>query len=190
MNPFVNADVPRRAQVFVVLGVLLGAAFSGMLVLFLVGEILSDPGGTQGALLVTAWLALPLILSILALIRPAAAYPALVGVVGLVVLASLVTIPLASAVWEFEDTRGPINLLVLIGALIPLVALGRAMPARAGWLMIVLIAGSMLFQSVSLLLVGQWSVILVFVVLMPPYVAAAVLFVIAGFKSRDVTQGT
>ena len=55
MNPFVDADVPRGAQVFVVLGVLLGAVFSGMLVLFLVGEILSDPGGTQGALLAIAF---------------------------------------------------------------------------------------------------------------------------------------
>ena len=60
------------------------------------------------------------------------------------------------------------------------------MPARAGWLMLVAIVGFVGFQSISLLLVGQWSVILVFAVLMPPFVAAAVLFVIAGVKSRDV----
>ena len=186
MNPFVGRDVPQDARIFVLLGVLLGAAFSGMLVLFLVGEILSDPGGAQGALLVTAWLVLPAVLTILALVRPQAAYPALLAVTGLVLLAALVTIPLAGPVWEFEDTHGPINLLVLIGALIPLVALGRAMPARAGWLMIALIAGFVALQSLSLLLVGQWSVILVFVVLMPPFLAAATLFVIAGVKSRDV----
>lgn len=184
MNPFVDRDVPQGAQVFVLMGVLLGTIFSGMLVLFVGGEILSDPGGAQGALMVVAWLALPLFLWILALVRPQAAYPMLVVVVALVLLASIVAIPLAAPLWEFEDTHGPINLLVIIAALVPLVALGRAMPARAGWLMVALIAGFVILQSVSLLLVGQWSVILVFVVLMAPFVAVAVLFVIAGVKVK------
>ena len=61
------------------------------------------------------------------------------------------------------------------------------MPARAGWLMVVMIAGFVAFQSISLLLAGQWSVILVFAVLMPPFLAVAILFVIAGVKSRAVT---
>lgn len=88
--------------------------------------------------------------------------------------------------WDFEDTHGPVNLVVLIAALIPLVALGRSMPGRAGWLMIITIAGSVAFQSVSLLLVGQWSVILVFAVLMAPYAAVAILLIIAGAMVRDV----
>jgi len=184
LNPLVDEDVPRGAQVFVILGVLLGAIFSGMLVLFVAGEILSDPGGAQGALLVAAWLVIPLVLSILALVRPRAAYPALVVVVALVLLASLATIPLARPVWDFEDTHGPINLLVLIGALIPLVALGRALPTQAGWLMFATIAGSMAFQAISLAFVGEWSVILVFVVLMAPFTAVAILFVIGGARAR------
>ena len=116
--------------------------------------------------------------------RPQLAYPILVVVVALVLLASIAAIPLAGPVWEFEDTHGPINLLVIIGALIPFVALGRAMPARAGWLMVVLIAGFVILQSVSLLLAGQWSVILVFVVLMAPFGAVAALFVIGGAKAK------
>ena len=182
MNPLVADEVPAQAQVFVLLGTLLGAIFSGLLVLFIAGEILSDPGGVPGLVMVTAWLALPVLLSILALVRPGAAYPILV--VGLVLLASLLSIPMAGPLWEFEDTHGPINLLVIIGALIPLVALGRTMPARAGWLMLVAIVGFVGFQSISLLLVGQWSVILVFAVLMPPFLAAATLVVIAGVKER------
>ncbi len=184
MNPFVDDDVPQAAKVFVILGVLLGAIFGGMLVLFVGGEILSDPGGAQGALMVVAWLALPILLSILALVRPQLAYRILVVVVALVLLASIAAIPLAGPIGEFEDTHGPINLLVIIGALIPFVALGRAMPARAGWLMVVLIAGFMILQSVSLLLVGQWSVVLVFVVLMAPFAAVAALFVIGGTKAK------
>ena len=187
MNPLVAAEVPTQARVFVFLGALLGATFSGLLVLFTAGEILSDPGGAQGTLLVAAWLVLPVLLSILAHVRPSAAYPVLVVVVGLVLLSSLVSIPFSSQLWEFEDTHGPINLIVIIGALIPLVALGRAMPARAGWLMVVMIAGFVAFQSISLLFAGQWSVILVFAVLMPPFLAVAILFVIAGVKSRAVT---
>lgn len=187
MNPLVADDVPAQAQVFVLLGTLLGAVFSGLLTLFVAGEILSDPGGMQGVVIVGAWLALPVLLSILALLRPGAAYPVLVVIVGLVILASAATIPLAEAAWEFEDTHGPITLVVIIGALIPLIALGRAMPGRAGWLIVVVIAGFVAFQVISLLIVGQWSVVLVFAVLMSPFLAVAILFVIAGVKSRDVT---
>ena len=183
MNPLVDDTIPREAQVFVLLGTLLGTIFSGLLVLFIAGEILSDPGGTQGIALVVAWLALPVLLSILALVRPGAAYPVLAVVVGLVLLAALVAIPMSGAVWEFEDTHGPINLIVIIGTLIPLIALGRAMPARAGLLMLVAIAGFVAFQSISLLLASQWSVILVFAVLMPPFLAVAILFVIAGVRA-------
>ena len=183
MNPLVDDTIPREAQVFVLLGTLLGTIFSGLLVLFIAGEILSDPGGTQGVALVVAWLALPVLLSIFALVRPSAAYPVLAVVVGLVLLAALVAIPMSGAVWEFEDTHGPINLIVIIGTLIPLIALGRAMPARAGLLMLVAIAGFVAFQSISLLLVSQWSVVLVFAVLMPPFLAVAILFVIAGVRA-------
>ena len=77
LNPFVDDDIPQDAQSLVLLGTLLGVMFSGMLVLFIAGEILSDPGGVQGLLMVVAWLALPAALSILALVLVArrAAYP-------------------------------------------------------------------------------------------------------------------
>ena len=187
MNPFVAARVPPSARTLVMLGVILGTAFAGMLVLFIGGEMLADPGGVQGLLFVAAWLLLPAVLSILAVVRPDLASPVLVVTSALVVLASLATIPWARAVWEFEDTHGPINLVLIIGALIPLVALGRALPERAGWLMIATMVGFVLGQVLSLGLVGEWSVILVFVVLLPPFVAAAVLFVLAGRRARDAS---
>ena len=190
MNPLVGPQVAPAARVFVILGVTLGAAFSAMLVLFVSGEILTDPGGLVGLGLVLAWLVLPVLLSALALLTPHAAYPVLVVMVAVVVLASLATIPWAGPVWEFEDTHGPINLMVLIAALIPLVALGRSMPRHAGWLMIALMVGSIAFQAVSLLLADQWSVILVFAVLMVPFIAVAVLFVIAGANRPRVTHDT
>lgn len=158
-------------------GLILGAAFSSMLILFMSGEILTDPGGATGLLLVLAWLTVPVALTILALLRPAAAYPILVGMVGLVLLAAAASIPLALQTWEFEDTHGPINLMILLGALVPLVALGRAMPTRAGWLMIITIVGSLVLQGISLLIAGQPSVIVLFFALMPPFLIAAVLFI-------------
>ena len=180
MNPFVDQRISTSARGLVAAGVILGATFSAMLLLFIAGEMLSDPGGLQGLVMVAAWLIVPLSLTILALASPRVGYPVLSVAVALVILASLVTIPLAHRVWEFEDSHGPINLMVLIGALVPLVALGRAMPARAGWLMIVTMAATLLSQAVGLLLVDQWSVILVMVVLMAPFTAVAILFVLAG----------
>ena len=168
-------------------GFILGMAFSGMLILFIVGEILTDPGGVTGLLLVVAWLALPVVLTIVALLRPAAAYPILVAMVGLVLVAAALSIPLARQAWEFEDTHGPINLMILLGALVPLVALGRAMPARAGWLIIITVFGSLLLQGISLLIVGQASVILVFFVLMPPFLIAAALFIASTRMAKPAT---
>lgn len=184
MSVLVDARIPASARVLVTLGVILGAVFAAMLVFFIGGEMLADPGGVQGLLFVCAWLVLPAALSILALVQPGVASTVLTVTSALVVLASLVAIPLAREVWEFEDTHGPINLVVLIGALIPLVALGRARPERAGWLLIATIAGSVILQGISLGLVGEWSVIPVFVVVTAPFIAVAVLFVIGGARAR------
>ena len=170
-----------------VAGLVLGAAVSGLLILFMSGEILTDPGGVTGLLAVLAWLAVPAVLTILAILRPAAAYPILVATVGLVLLAAAVSIPLARQVWEFEDTHGPINLMILLGALVPLVALGRAMPARAGWLMIITIVGSLALQGISLLIAGQASVIVVFFVLTPPFLISAALLIASARQAEPAT---
>ena len=42
-----------------IIGITLGAAISGMLILFIGGEMLTDPGGIKGLLMVIGWLALP-----------------------------------------------------------------------------------------------------------------------------------
>lgn len=168
----------------VLIGLVFGAVVSAMIVLFIGGEILSDPGGAQGALLVGAWLIAPVILAILAIAVPRMAFPILVGVVALVIAAGVVSIPLARAVWDFEDTHGPISLMVLLAALMPLIALGWHMPTRAGRLMVILMAVSVALQAISLGIVGQWSVLLVFGVLMPPFIIVAVLYIIGGRSEK------
>lgn len=184
MSVLVDARIPASARVFVTLGVILGAVFAAMLVFFIGGEMLADPGGIQGLLFVCAWLVLPAALSILALARPGLASTVLVIVVAIVLVASLATIPWALPVWEFEDTHGPINLVVLIGALIPPIALGRAMPWEAGWLLVATIVGTLISQGISLALIDQWSVIPVFIIVTAPFLAVAVLFVIGGARAR------
>ena len=184
MSLLAHRDIPVQSRMLVSVAFALGAAFCGVIVLFVAAQILTDPGGLQGLLFVVGWLALPAALTVLALVAPRIADPVLVGMVGLVLLAALVTIPLAGPVWEFEDTHGPINLMVLLGAVIPLVALGRARPLRAGWLLIALMGGFLVLQAISLGIVDEWSVILVFAVLLPPLVIVAVLYVIAGERAR------
>ena len=161
-------------------GLILGAVVSGMFVLFIAGEALSDPGGWMGAGIVAAWLVPPLALSVLAVVRPRAAHPLLVIIVWIVVAASVASIFRARMVWEFEDTHGPVNLLVQIAVLIPLVALGRAMPLEAGRLMAIALIGPLLFQAISLGVVGQWSVILVLVVVAVPFGIVALLLILGG----------
>lgn len=168
-----------------IVAITLGVAMSGMLIFFIAGEMLSDPGGIQGVLLVLAWLALPVGLALLAWLRPVAAYPVLVVMVGLVLLAAAVGIPMAHQWWAFENTHGPIDLMVYLGAFVPLIALGRAMPVRAGWMMLITMGGALVLHSISLLIVGQPSGILVFAVLAVPLLVSAVLFVVVG---RQDTQ--
>lgn len=161
-------------------GLILGMAFSVLLIFFIAAQALTDPGGTAGLLIVLAWVTLPIVLAVLAWVRPTIAYPILVAMVALVLLASAVSIPLGRQAWEFEDTHGPVNLMVLLGSLVPLIVLGRAKPTSAGWLMVITIVGSLLLQGISLLIAGQASVVLVFLVLMPPFLVVAILYILAG----------
>ncbi|MGI9196590.1 MAG: hypothetical protein ACR2KE_03920 [Candidatus Nanopelagicales bacterium] len=178
--PLVGVDVPAAGRSMVAAGLILGVVVSGMFVLFIAGEILSDPGGWTGLAWVAAWLLPPLALSVLAVVRPRIAHPLLVVIVWILVAASVASIFRARIVWEFEDTHGPVNLLVQIAVLIPLVALGRAMPREAGRLMAIALIGPLVFQAISLVVVGQWSVVLVLVVVAVPFGIVALLLILGG----------
>ena len=183
----VNLVDPRvgiAAQPWVALALVIGAVVSAALAVFVGGEILSDPGGVQGLAWVVAWLVPPLALSALALRWTDATYPVLVAVVALVCVASVGGVVWAQALWEFEDAHGPVNLLVLVAVLIPLIALGRSLPWEAGWLMAIALSVPLALQAVSLGRVGEWSVIPVLVVVAAPYAVVAALLVVGGRRAR------
>ena len=157
-----------------------GALVSAGWILLVAGEILGDPGGWPGAMWVALWLVPSLGLAVLAVLAPRVGYPVLVVVVIVVVAASFGSIFLADALWDFEDTHGPVSLLFEIGVLIPLVALGRAMPLRAAVLLGIAIVVPLGLQTIRLLIVGQWSVILVLLVVALPYALVGALLAIGG----------
>ena len=188
----VDPRVGIAAQPWVAVALVIGAVVSAALALFVGGEILSDPGGVQGLAWVAAWLLPPLVLSALALRWPDTAYLLLVAVVGLACVVSVGGVVWAQALWEFEDAHGPVNLLVLVAVLIPLIALGRSLPWEAGWLMVVALAVPLALQAVSLGIVGEWSVIPVLVLVAAPYAVVAVLLIVGGRRARppeSVTEG-
>ena len=177
---FIDPRVAPAARPWVTGALALGAVVSAGWILMVAGEILSDPGGWVGAAWTAAWLVPSLGLAVVALVWPRIAYPVLVIATGVVSAAAFGAMFAADALWEFEDTHGPVSLLVEIGLLIPITALGRAMPLRAGWLLSLAIAVPLGLQAIRLLLAGQWSVILVLVVVAAPYALVAVLYIIGG----------
>lgn len=185
---FIDPRVAPAARPWVTAALALGAIVSAGWVLLIAGEILSDPGGWLGAGWTAAWLVPSLGLTVVALVWPRIAYPVLVIVTGIVIAAAFGAMFRADALWQFEDTHGPVSLLVQIGLLIPIAALGRAMPLRAGWLLVLAIAAPLGLQAIRLLIVGQWSVILVLLIVAVPYAVVAGLL-IAGGRAGSVSVG-
>lgn len=184
---WVSDEVDPAGRSLVAAALAVGVIVVAGLVFFIGGEILADPGGWIGLGWVIAWLAPPLALSLLALLRPRWGYIGEATVIALLVVASLATWIAPDAFYEFEDTHGPVFMLALIAVLIPGVALGRSMPLQAGWLMVVAIVVPLITQSASLLMAGEPTVIMVLVVICSPFAVVAVLFILgdrAGSRTR------
>ena len=132
-----HTDV-TRPMVLIVLAI--GGLVAAFWTLFMAGEILTDPGGWFGLALVCMWLLPMLGLSALALLRPSWAAPVLVALVGLWVAGSALTVVYAESWRQFEDTHGPVSLIVLVALCVPLLALGRDRSLLAGVLLLVTVA--------------------------------------------------
>ena len=155
----------------------IGAMFVGFIALFVAGETLVDPGGWQGVGLTAAWLLPMLALAVLALLRPAAAVP---------VLAVATLLPLGFGVWSlldyegargWEDSHGPLGLLLLLVVAAGLVVLGLARPWEAGVLLLVATVGPALLTMVGA--GSDWLEPMSIAFITGPLVAAGVLFLLA-----------
>lgn len=172
------------------IAIIIGAATSAVLAVYIIRELFTQPGGAQAFFTLLLWLAVPLVLTVFTASSPRVAYPVFVVIVAAVLIVSVTTIPLAKSVWEFENNNGPISLMVLVATVVPLVALGRELPAKAGWLMLITLGGVFASQGLSLLFVGQATTIAEFAVVILPYLASAGLFILVGREQATASSPT
>lgn len=184
MTVWAGSHGTKAAQTEVAVALAVGVGPAAMLTLFIAAEIISDPGGWRGLGLVAVWMLPMLALSALALIRPSWAAPIMTGLVGVWVAASLVTVVFATAWAQYEDTHGPIGLIVLLGLCVPLVLLGRALPLRAGVLLLIAVLTPILCGIAAMLVTWTVGGGIVLVVIGGPFVASGVLLALAGRGER------
>ena len=137
MSTWTGPQHTQTSRSLVIVALVIGALIAGFWGLFMAGELLSDPGGWYGLFLVCVWVVPMLAVGALALLRPAWAAPLLSVLVGLWVLASVLTLVYAEAWRGFEDAHGPVGLIVMFALCVPLVALGRGRSLLAGVMLLV-----------------------------------------------------
>ena len=177
-------------QPLVLLALVIGGAFAALWGLFMVGELVSDPGGWYGLGLAALFVVPVLALGALALWRPAWAAPLLTVLVGLWVVAAVLSVVFADEWQAFEDTHGPISLILMLALSVPLLALGRTRSMLAGVLL--LVATSVpLVTGVAWVAAGAgFGGTLVLLIMGMPFIAAGVLLVAVGVLDRRAATGS
>jgi hypothetical protein len=189
MTAWAGSHGTHAAQTEVEIALAVGVGPAAMWVLFVCAEMLSDPGGWRGLGFVTLWVLPMLALAALALRRPGWAAPAMTALVGVWVAASLLTVGFATAWAQYEDTHGPIGLIVMLGLCVPLVLLGRARALRAGILLLIAVITPIVCGIAAMLV--SWTVGggIVLVVIGGPFLVSGVLLVLAGRSERTLSRG-
>jgi len=168
---------------------IVGMVMSAGIVLFIGGEMMTDPGGWVGAGLVAAWLVLPVAVTVVALLRPAWGLVILSGCVGLLVLASAATWFAPDQIAAFEDSHGPVLLIAGVAVWLPLIALGRARPLSAGGLLLAATLLPIVLQVGVLVVQGAGMVIVSLTIVSTPFVLLGMLLVAAGLVDAQARQG-
>lgn len=184
MTAWAGRHGTQAAQAQVEVALAIGVVPVAMLTLFISAEILSDPGGWPGIGFVTVWVLPMLALSAFALWRPGWAAPVMTAVVGVWVAANLATVAWASAWAQYEDTHGPVGLIVMLGLCVPLVLLGRARALRAGVLVLIAVITPIVCGIAAMLVTWTVGGGIVLVVIGGPLLASGILLVLAGRNDR------
>lgn len=169
---FEGVDALRQSALALTLG------FVSLVTLFVGGSAVTDPGGWAGIGGTAVWVLALSGLSLLALYRPGAA---------LVVLAVAAFAPLAFGVWslvdhgaahDWEDSHGPLSLVLIVAICAPAGVAGLFRPRAAGYLILTVSVLPLLLEVVGAaspfyepLLVG---------LLLAPLVASGILFLLSG----------
>ena len=152
--------------------------FVGLVTLFVGGDAVTDPGGWAGIGGTIAWVLAMLGLSVLALYRPAAA---------MVVMAVAACAPVAFGVWSmvdygaahaWEDSHGPLSLVLVITVCVPAGVAGLVHPRAAGYLMLTVSVVPLVLTAVGA--ASHFYEPLSVGLLIAPLVAAGVLFLLSG----------
>ena len=156
--------------------------FTGFVGLFIVGESVGDPGGWVGIGGSAAWVMLLAGLGLWALYRPSGA---------LVALSVLACAPLAYGVWSlldyeaasnWEDTHGPLSLVLSLTVCAPAAVAGLFRPRPAGYLILVASVVPILLAAIGA--ASEFSRPLSIGLVILPIVVSGVLFVLAARQIR------
>ncbi|MFF1384761.1 hypothetical protein ACFVWT_14470 [Arthrobacter sp. NPDC058288] len=142
-------DRSVRARALVWTAAAIMTVFTVLAGLFISGYALTDPGGTEGVMLVLWW-AVPLaVLAVLAWLRPSWAARVLALLTALVVMAGI-WFALDSVSWrEFENANGPVRAVAVLVLAFPAAVLGLKRTATAGWLLVALGLGPIALSALG-----------------------------------------
>jgi hypothetical protein len=189
MTAWAGSHGTTGAQTQVEVALAVGVLPAAMVTFFVCAEILSDPGGWQGLGIVVVWVLPMLALAALALRRPDWAASVMTTLVGGWVAVSLLTLVFATAWAQYEDTHGPIGLIVMLALCVPLVLLGRARALRAGILLLIAVITPILCGIAAMLVTSTVGGGIVLVMIGGPFLVSGVLLVLAGRSERTPSRG-
>lgn len=167
-----GVDALRWSALAVTLG------FVGLVTLFVGGSAVTDPGGFAGIAGTAVWVLLMVGLSLLALYRPGAS---------LAVLAVAACAPLAFGVWslvdygaahDWEDSHGPLSLVLVMAICAPAGVAGLFRPHAAGYFILTVSVVPLLLEAVGA--ASHFYEPLFVGLLLVPLVASGVLFLLSG----------
>lgn len=184
MTAWAGSHGTTAAQTQVQVALAVGVGPAALLTFFVSAEILTDPGGWPGLGIVVGWVLPMLVLAALALWRPGWSAAVMTALVGGWVVANLATVVWATAWAQYEDTHGPLGLIVMLALCVPLVLLGRARALRAGVLLLVAVITPILCGIAAMLVTWTVGGGIVLVVIGAPFLVSAVLLVLAGRSER------
>jgi hypothetical protein len=172
LSRFEGVDTLRQSALALTLG------FVSLVTLFVGGSAVTDPGGWVGIGGTAIWVLAICGLSLLALYRPGAA---------LVVLAVAACSPLAFGVWslmdhgaahDWEDSHGPLSLVLIVAICAPAGMAGLVRPRAAGYLILTVSVVPLLLEAVGA--ASHFYEPLSVGLLLAPLVAGGVLFLLSG----------
>lgn len=186
MTTLLGTHHTPTSKVLVAIALVAGIAISAFWMLFIAAEMVSDPGGWFGVLYAAALIVPVLILGVLAWFAPRIAAYVLTALVALYVAANLATMFFGTAWAGFEDTHGPIGLIVAVVLCVPALVLGREYPLLAG---VLLLSATLVPVLVSIVAVWGLGVVgggIAMVTVGMPFILGGVLLIIAGLNDRRV----